>query len=418
VLHGFGADLKIAARRLAAAPVFTAFAILSLAVGIGVTTAVYSVVDRIFWKDAGVHDPDTLALIVSPEGGDDGRWAVSAPDLDDFRRRQTSFTRVTGVYVVFPAVASGAATETQRAEAVDGDYFALLDVPAHIGRVLQHADHSEGAAVVVLGYELWRTRFNADPSVLGQTVRLSGQPFEIVGVAPESFRGALPGLFGSSMWIPLSRVEPFDPGNPQRPLPERERRRFTVVGRLKPGMSAQQASAEASAFAAALDQEYPRTITQPGRPIGRGWSVSTLTALKKPGDDLRGFGLLVFGLITMVLVVALHQPGEPDSRARRRPAAGVRRPTCARCTALASNQGAMCREPSARTWRRGVVVAGARRIDPRVERRSSDVAGMVRLGAARVEYHGARACRGSAAPVVARVRPGACAPADAQVRGS
>jgi predicted permease len=304
VLHGLSADLKIAARRLAATPVFTIFAILSLAVGIGVTTAVFSVVDRIFWRDAGLRDPHTLALIISPEGADDGQWAVSAPDLDDFRRSQTSFTRVTGAYVIHPAVASHATTETQRAEAVDGDYFAMLDVRAHIGRVLQQADHAQGAPVVVLGYELWRTRFGADPNVLGQTVRLSGHLFEIVGVAPESFRGASPGPFGSSLWIPLSRVGPFDPGNPLRLVPGRERRRFTVVGRLKPGVSQQQASAEASAFAAALDQEYPRTITQTGRPTGRGWRVATLEALRKPGDDLRGFGLLVFGLITMVLVVA------------------------------------------------------------------------------------------------------------------
>lgn len=178
--HGFSLDLRLAARRLLATPLFTLFAVLSLAIGVAVTTASYSVVDSIFLKDLGIRDPEE-------------------PDFQDLHAAQTSFSRVSASASFYPAVTSSSTTELLAAEAVDGAYFATLGVIATIGRPIQTGD--DLARVVVLSDGLWRTRFAADPKIVGQTIRISGHPFEVIGVAAASFGG-----WGS--WLTSSACHP------------------------------------------------------------------------------------------------------------------------------------------------------------------------------------------------------------------
>lgn len=182
--------------------------------------------------------------------------------------------------------------------------FSLLGVNASLGRVVQPADESARAAVVVLSHALWKARFGSDPSVIGRTVRLSGHPFEIVGVAPASFEGLTPGPRAARLWIPASASDLFALAPPPR-LPERERRRLMVVGRLARGRTIQQSTNELGAISAALDSEYPRTrAIQPGGQARRGWRARPIAEMTEQGEMLSRFGVLVFVLITLVLVVA------------------------------------------------------------------------------------------------------------------
>lgn len=170
------ADLRLAARRLLATPLFTIFAVLSLAVGVAVTTAVYSVVDSVFLKDFGVRDPEHVVYVVTPYDGWLLKGSISEPDFQDLRAAQTSFSSVSASASFSPAVASSSTTELLSAEAVDGAYFTTLGVTAAIGRTIQAADDAGGARVVVLSHGLWRRRFAADPATVGRTIRISGPP--------------------------------------------------------------------------------------------------------------------------------------------------------------------------------------------------------------------------------------------------
>ena len=141
---------------------------------------------------------------MSPYDGLFVNGSISLPDFQDLRAAQTSFSSMSASASFSPAVASSSTTELLAAEAVDGAYFSTLGVSPAIGRTIQPADDAGAARVVVLSHALWRRRFAANPAVVGQTIRISGQPFEVVGVAAASFEGASGPLPGTRLWIPLS----------------------------------------------------------------------------------------------------------------------------------------------------------------------------------------------------------------------
>jgi putative ABC transport system permease protein len=296
-------DLRLAARRLLATPLFTLFAVLSLAIGVAVTTAVYSVVDSIFLRDAGARDPDRLLMVVSPYDGLIVHGSISLPDFQDLRAAQTSFTSISASAAFTPAVASSFTTELLAAEAVDGAYFSTLGVSPVIGRTIQPADDAGAARVVVLSHALWRRRFAANPAVVGQTIRISGQPFEVVGVAAASFEGVRGRLVGTRLWIPLSTSAAASA--PRSAIPPRDRRQLVVFGRLAPAVTAAAASAELSAIAAALDTSFPpRTPSGQPRATERPWKGKTMAAMARDDLYLRRSGLTIVALVALVLAVA------------------------------------------------------------------------------------------------------------------
>src|SRR5687767_5729624 len=304
--RGFSADLRLAARRLLATPLFTVFAVLSLAIGVAVTTAVYSVVDSIFLRDAGARDPERVVIVVSPYDGLFVHGSISLPDFQDLRAAQTSFSSVSASASFSPAVTSASTTELLAAEAVDGAYFTTLGVSPAVGRTIQPADDARAARVVVLSHALWRRRFAANPAVVGQTMRISGQPFEVVGVAAASFEGVSGPLPGTRLWIPLSTEASLSPLAPTAPVSPRDRRRLVVFGRLAPRVTAAAASTEVSAIAATLDTSFPpRTPSGQPRATERPWKGKTMAAIS--GDDtlaLRRFGRTIVALVALVLAVA------------------------------------------------------------------------------------------------------------------
>ena len=306
-------DLRLAARRLAASPLFTAFAVLSLAVGIAVTTAVYSMVDAVFLRDAGIREPDRLAAIVTPYSGRLLTGTVSEPDFRDLQSAQTSFTHLSASAVFVRRLASPSVTQMVMGEAVDGSYFAALGVGAALGRTIQPADDRGSHRVVMLSHALWRTRFSSDPRVVGTTVGISGERFEVIGVAPARFGGPRGWLMASQFWIPLSTESQLKESSRAPTAPRgaaRDDGRLTVFGRLAPSVAVGTASNELQTIAARLDRSFP-----PGRPgqglaaTDRPWRAKTMAAIAEEDYGVRRFGLLLVALVALVLVVACTNLG-------------------------------------------------------------------------------------------------------------
>jgi putative ABC transport system permease protein len=319
VTRGLGRDLRIAARRLLATPLFTTFAVLSLAVGIGVTTIAYSVVSAFFFKSSGIRDPRQVALVMVPGPSRlQFNGVISVPDFDDLRGAQTSFRTIAASRRLNLSFTGPAKTELLAAEAVSGDYFQTLGVDAVVGRTIQPADDDQPASVAVISHQLWRARFASDAAVIGQTVRIAGRSFAIVGVAPQSYTGLLRSADrnGTGIWVPMRTAAWFEPAvqwfaasaKPgAAPAPERERPRLAVVGRLHTGRNIEGAAAEIAGIAAALDSSHPRTIPERGTSVvrNRAWTARTTddvyVEMTEAGSRL---GLVVAGLVMLVLVVA------------------------------------------------------------------------------------------------------------------
>ena len=233
-LDGFGADLKLSARRLLATPAFTLFAIASLAIGVAVTTIVYSIVDTLFWRELGISNPATAVVLVTPGDGRYSRTSVSSPDYKDLRDSISAFDSVTASELIYVPAALPTRSQRVAGEAVDGDYFRTFGVGARIGRTIQPDDEREARRVVVLSENVWRKKFRADPSVVGQVLRLGGIPFEIVGVAAAPFQGTRGMIDGASIWIPMSSADAVQPQVIVAAMARQPGlRRWQVFGRLR-----------------------------------------------------------------------------------------------------------------------------------------------------------------------------------------
>jgi putative ABC transport system permease protein len=319
VIQGLGHDLGVGARRLIATPLFTLFSILSLGVGLGVTTTGYSVVDWMFFRKLAIHEPSRTAFVIDPRSGYlQFQSVISRPDFDDLRASLESFSGLAASQTFNQSVVSPATTELVQAEAVNGDYFLTLGIRAALGRTILPADDEAPAAVAVLSHDLWRGRFASDPRIIGQTVRIGALPFEVVGVAPRSFVGIATDFFfaasGTRVWVPLATAPRFAPAlrwfaSPPgtTPAPERERRHFTVIGRLRPGVAVENAAAELSRLGARLDLSYPNTVPYPGTQAipRRNWTARTVADIgTQATEHIHRLGIVVAGLVWLVLVVA------------------------------------------------------------------------------------------------------------------
>ena len=184
---------RLAWRRLWATPLFTIFAVLSLALGVGVTTAIYSVVVSVTRNGVAVPESDRIGMVVGNDPFNRARPTfrsiLSRADFDDLGRALTAAGPLAASAAFYQSVVNGSVSEAMPGEAVTGNYFMALGLTPVRGRLIQPADDDTPARVAVLSHQFWRTRFAADEGVVGRTVRIGGEPFEIVGVAPEGFGG-------------------------------------------------------------------------------------------------------------------------------------------------------------------------------------------------------------------------------------
>jgi predicted permease len=300
-------DLAYALRTLKKTPGFTAVAVVSMALGIGANSAIFSFANGILLRPLPVPNPSQVIVVQShlrgeSLGGVFQYSEVSYPDFVDLRNRSRSFAGLAASeYTPFGfTVEKDALPQMKFGVMVSGDFFRVLHVRPVLGRGFR-ADEDRVAgrdAVAVLGYDLWKTEFAANPDVIGRTIYLNGIAFTVVGVAPESFTGPHPMIRGS-MYVPLAMAPRLAGESRPNPLERRGDRVMFVHGRLNPGVTTAQAAAEASVISQQLAQAYPET--------NRTCSLVTGTDLQSrfrqnPADTM--LLLVLLGMAGVVLLIA------------------------------------------------------------------------------------------------------------------
>src|SRR5689334_20767875 len=248
-------DLRYGWRILVKKPTFTTVAVLTLALGVGANTAIFSIVDAVLLRSLPYRDPDRLVRIFINEPGVGLRDVrFSKPELDDLQTRADVFEDVTPIFEGSENVTGGA--QPERVEGVNGSfsYFSLLGVTPQLGRLFGPQDFVPGfASKVVISDGLWRRAYGADPNVIGRILWLDSDPVTIIGVLPPGFRHPGPTISGDAEAFCAGGFtgEPF-------PKPMRGTRRLVNgIGRLKPGLTLAQAQARLTAMAAQLRQDFP-----------------------------------------------------------------------------------------------------------------------------------------------------------------
>lgn len=304
------ADAKYALRGLWKNRGFTLVAVLSLALGIGLNTAVFTVVDEILYRPMPVRDPGSLVNLFTSEANGEPNGTTSWADFTDLRDANTVFTDMVGHSLMMAAYGLGGDNRLILGEVVTANYFTALGVSPQIGRgFLPEEETGEGGhPVAVLSDRLWRSRFGARPDVVGETLVVHSRPYSVVGVAPAEFTGLVPGI-EAELWIPISMVgdvEPItlndtSPSPGETRLQRRGHRWLFVLGRLRPGVSAQAAEANLDAIMAGLAQSYPGSNEDHS---ARVVPASAVRLHPLVDDQLRPSGLVLLGAVSLVLLIA------------------------------------------------------------------------------------------------------------------
>jgi len=255
-LEDFVADIHFAARSLRKAPGFTAAVVLTLALGIGANTAIFSVLNGVVLRPLDFPNSDRLVQVCEEHESVAGFCTNSFVNVRDFNARSRAFERL-GAGRGWPFTLRGTeGTESIRGGLADAELFRVFGVSPAVGRGFEETDLGPDAApVVLLSHSTWRTRFGADPDLVGGGITIDDQRATVIGVLPPET--SLPGLSGIEIWRPI----PFDYAEASN----REWRGFRAVGRLRPAVSVEDGVADLQAVAAVLADEYPDT--------NAGWSL-------------------------------------------------------------------------------------------------------------------------------------------------
>jgi predicted permease len=252
VVNSLAADLRSAFRVLLHRPVFSAAAIVTLGIGIGVNTVAFSAINSLVMKPRRFPGAETLGWITVKEPGN-AYGSMSLPDLDEFRRASRTFETIAGEGRMALSLGMDGGSEQVWTLLVSSDYFAMLRAAPRIGRVFAAGDLDELPAIV--SERFWMDRLGGGHSVAGRSLTLNGRTFSIVGVLPEGFQGP-GGLFEPSVWLPLERVEVLGLAPALR---SRGAGWLGITGRLREGVTPAQAETDLQSIARRLAQDFPAT---------------------------------------------------------------------------------------------------------------------------------------------------------------
>ncbi len=240
-------DLRYGLRQLRRRPGFAAAAIASLALGIGANTAIFTLVDQILLRLLPVHNPQELVLLrldgVRPGGNwGNGRYTFPYPTYLALRDQNTVFSGMTGQRIETVSLLDERSSASIAVAMVAGNYFDILGVRPHLGRMLTPDDDRDlnGHPVAVLQHDFWQSQYQGRPGVIGETVTLSGRPFTVIGVAAADFEGINVGA-PVKVFVPVAMQPTIAPGNPR--LDNERAAWFYPFARLKPGVTREQAEA-------------------------------------------------------------------------------------------------------------------------------------------------------------------------------
>ena len=305
MLSDLGRDFRYALRALLRAPTFAATVIGTLSLGIGANTAIFSAVDAVLLRDAPVSDPDSVVDVYT-SSGNNLYGNSSYPDYFDLRDSGT-FASLAAYALVSMTMEANGQPEPLAGQLVSGNYFEVLGIRIPLGRGLTPDDDRLGAPVrvAVISHGLWQRVFNADHSVIGQTIRLNSNAYTLIGVTPRGFTGPILGL-ATDVWVPTALQPEVDPPSAavrrarghSAIFDLRRSRGLGIVGRLPHGVSIDQVASRAEVISSRLQIAHPdtnnsRRFTVAPLGEGRGLRVATRPMLRQ-----------LAGVVLMVLLVA------------------------------------------------------------------------------------------------------------------
>jgi predicted permease len=256
-------DLNYGLRSMTRAPAFSFFAILALALGIGASTTVFTVVNTLLLHPLPAQDPSRLVSLYTTDLKNQKQSAsllpISYANLKDYQAGNAAFSSLGGFSPPMPmTLVEGTAQERFFGQLVTQGYFEALGLTPAKGRFFLAGEVSTpgSAPVAVMSYGAWKNRFNSAENVIGKTLEINGAPFTVVGVAPQGFLG-VSAVFGPDVWLPATMAQQVLPPELQDVLQQRGKPFFQGIARLKPGISRGQADASFETLAAALTREYP-----------------------------------------------------------------------------------------------------------------------------------------------------------------
>lgn len=294
-------DIRYGIRMIVKAPAFTVLAMLALAIGVCANTTIFTFVNGLLLRPLpGIRNPESVVAIYTSDFSS-GLWgATSYPDFLEYRTQADAFEGLAAYYSHHFVNTTGDEDSVRlRASIVTGNYFDVLGVRAQLGRTLQPADEQPAnSEIVVISDALWRRRYNASPAVIGQTLSVSNKAYTIVGVADPSFKG-LRLASAADLWVPMSTASDFA-------LNGRGSNALEIAGRLKPGVSVENAQAQVTTIAARLAEAYPETnrgtLERPNDP--RPVTVVRESRVGPGGEFVRRISFLLFVVVGLVLLIA------------------------------------------------------------------------------------------------------------------
>lgn len=294
MLNGITKDARYALRLLAKSPGFALIAVITLALGIGANSTVFT------WAKAVVTDPlpgteDPGRLVTVHElmtGANNALVSVSYPDYKDFRDRNETFSGLAASRMTPLSVGGREKPERVWGEVVSANYFDVLGVKLEKGRGFLPDEETVDHPVVVINDSLWKTRFGSDPDLTNKSLVINNRSFSVIGVAPDEFQGSVGGL-AMSAWVPFSVYDFLLPGDHAS---SRGSRSLVLVGRLRPGVQFEQSSANLSSIARKLAADYPAS--------NQGFDVRVFPLNKEPNSG-QAFLIPAFALLLVIAGLVL-----------------------------------------------------------------------------------------------------------------
>jgi predicted permease len=293
-------DIKYGLRMLVRSPAFTAVAALSLALGIGANTAIFSLVNAVLLRPIPVEEPNRLASVFTTDQRNPGNLPLSHLNFKDLRDQNQVFDGMAGFTFAQVNWSTGNESEQLLAQVVSGNYFSVLGVQPAQGRAFIPDEDARPTPVAVVSHGFWEQSLGSDPAVVGRTISINRTPFTVVGVAPRGFTGTFLGA-NPAMWVPMSM---HDVVQPNFDWYEQRRGLFIFAfGRLKPGVTNDQARANLQTVFGQLEQAFPDD--NKGRSAG---SVPLLDARLNPngqgGNQVVQISTILMVVVGIVLLIA------------------------------------------------------------------------------------------------------------------
>ena len=289
-------DVRFAVRGLARSPAFTAIAVLTLALGIGANTAIFSVVNAVLLRPLAYREPDRLVSVRSAlDGRSVANLPSSAPEYQDYRREVPAVPDLAAVWPININLTGQGDPERIQAAVVSTNYFSVLGVAPVLGRDFSPEDDGGRIGYVTLiSYDLWQRRFGGDRNVIGTSVRLDDDPMTIIGVMPKGFRHPVEsGASPMEVWAPIELAN-----TDSNFIDFRGMRVFDVFGRLAPGATVEQAGAQFQALSGRLSAQFPDVYLP-----SLGWRVDVAPLAQRVVGDVRPALLVLLGAVGFVLLI-------------------------------------------------------------------------------------------------------------------